>query len=497
MRSLKARLVTLWTLSLLSSLVLGLLLVSLHRQSTAAQVGRTEAVLARACDMIRDRFGFYATNWHGPASGVPDDALRRDLVAVLNVALARQEGVEGGVWAAGAGSLAYAFPTYEGSGPKTDLPSAEAAPIAAINAAVRREERTVSQSVVTRSQSLLLAACPLDGPVPGLTAWTMGRVRAAEGLQPLQLGLPALLALLVLTTGLLGRTLFVWGRHLRGIEAALGGMKAVDLPVITRSGERELDRVVDALNLAGTRLAEARREADALAGRVARAERMAALGRVAAGVAHEIRNPIAAARLQGENALAGDDGRRRQGIADMLAQLGRLDDLVSELLAMTQRVQPRPTAQDPAAFLHALAARHAAVAARSGLSLDVAAEGGPACFDPAVVARILDNLVGNALRHATPDGTVALSAVRDGGVLSFGVADSGDGIPPGIADRLFEPFVTGRADGTGLGLAIARELADAHGGRLRLRNRGGPCAMTQFVLELPQDSPCPPASPSS
>ena len=76
--------------------------------------------------------------------------------------------------------------------------------------------------------------------------------------------------------------------------------------------------------------------------RVARAERLAGLGRVAAGIAHEIRNPIAAARLQGENALAGDDARRRQAITDMLGQIDRLDGLVGELLAMTQRVDPQP-----------------------------------------------------------------------------------------------------------------------------------------------------------
>jgi signal transduction histidine kinase len=105
----------------------------------------------------------------------------------------------------------------------------------------------------------------------------------------------------------------------------------------------------------------------------------------------------------------------------------------------------------------------------------------------------MDNLLTNAIRHAPDGGTVVLAVERRAGLLTLVVEDTGAGVPPGLADRLFEPFVTGRADGTGLGLAIARELADAHGGRLILRRVGGEQAGhgAVFALELPQEDTWP------
>jgi signal transduction histidine kinase len=470
-----------------------ILLIQLYRQSTEAQVGHAEAVVARACDLIRDRYGFYAAGWSGPGPVPPDERLRGDLTAAVSLALAHQDGVEGGIWQLDSGPLAYAYPTYEGTGPKTDLPAAERDRIQAVNQRAARDEQPSDQRTVSRSQTLLLHACPLSGPISGLTGWTMTRVQAEQGLHPLQLGLGVLLGLMVLMSVWLGRMLVVWGRHVRGIEAALASADQAGMPSVPRTGERELDRIIDALNGAGERLAKARQESDRMVIRVARAERLASLGRVAAGVAHEIRNPIAAARLQGENALAGDDARRRQAITEMLGQIHRLDALVSELLAMTQRVDPRPFRVDLAAFFTSQIARHKDIAGAKRLFVGVRDADGPATFDPAVVGRILDNLLTNAIRHAPNGGSVTLAAERSPGHLTLTVEDSGEGVSPDMAEHLFEPFVTGRPDGTGLGLAIGRELADAHNGRLVLRPRS-PGQGAVFALELPQPSELPETS---
>lgn len=512
MRSLRSRLLVLWLLSLLACAAVGLLLMQLYEQSTSAQTGQAEAVVARACDLIRDRYGFYVTRWRGPAApageaappgdAMPfgDPALRRDLAAVVSLALARQDRVEGGLWQAEAGSLAYAFPTYPGGVAKTDLPAAEAERIRAVNEQAAREEQPVARRWDSRAQVLLLQACPLGGPIPGLTAWAMTRVQAAPGSQRLRLGLGALLALVLGSSGWLTWLVVLWARHVGAIEAALARDDSGGIPVLGPTGERELDRIVAALNDAGRRLSASRRRAEELTSRVAATERLAALGRVAAGVAHEIRNPIAAMRLRAENALAGDDARRQRALTDMLGQITRLDGLVSELLAMTQRREARPEPVALGPFLAACAERHRDEAARRGVAIATDTSVERACLDPEIVGRILDNLLLNAFRHVG-GGRVEMTATRvpghGSGRLRILVSDTGPGVAPELRAHLFDPFVTGRPDGTGLGLAIARELAEAHGGRLSLLRPGGqaPEEGAAFALDLPQgdlpqEGPC-------
>ncbi len=452
-------------------------------------MGHAEAAIVRACDMIQDRYGFYTVGWSAQASTLSDERLRADLATVVAVALAHQDGVEGGIWQTVSGSLAYAYPTYEGSGPKLDLPAAERDEIQAANERAARDEQPVEHRTSSKTQTLLLHACPLRGPIAGLTGWTMTRVQSAPGLRQLQLGFGVLLALMLAMSALLWRTLSVWGRHVRSIETALAKSAPGGTLSAPRTGERELDRIIDALNDAGERLAKARAESDEMGIRVARAERLAGLGRVAAGIAHEIRNPIAAARLQGENALAGDDRRRSQAIIDMLGQIARLDAHVAELLAMTQRAEPHVVRIDLAAFLADRVAPLQDIASAKGVTIAVRGAEGSVCLDPAIIGRVLDNLIINAVRHVLPGGAVTLAAERDPELVTLTVEDSGPGVAPEMQDRLFEPFATGRADGTGLGLAIARELADAHGGRLVLRPpTAGSGAV--FALTVPQEGAC-------
>lgn len=457
----------LWVFSLAACVAAGALLVQISGQSTAAQIQRGEAVVARACDLIRERYAFYATDWRGPVPALDDPGLRADLEAAVSLALARQPGVEGGIWQTEAGSLAYAFPTYVGTGLKTDLAAAEIANIRAANEQAVREEAAVARMSGTGTQNLLLHACPLPGPIDGLTAWTIARVPVAGAADGLRAGLLLLFALMLGMSAWLAWLLRVWSRRVGAVEAGLAQHADDAPPMLPRTGERDLDRIVDALNQAGGRLIAAQRRSAELSARVVRAERLAALGRMAAGVAHEIRNPLAAMRLRAENGLAGDDGRRRRALAAVLEQIARLDRLLAELLAMTQRRDPAPELIETGTLLSSCVERHAeqAVAARVRLCAEGA---GTARIDVSLIGRALDNLLANAIRHTPPGGQVTLRAEHSGAALRLTVADTGPGVAPDLRGTLFEPFVTGRADGTGLGLAIARELVEAHGGRLSL-----------------------------
>ena len=393
-------------------------------------------------------------------------------------------GVEGGIRLRGDERLAYAFPTYQGAGPKTDEPEAELPRIGSVNREALAQGGPVFSRFDASSQILLIAACPLSGPIPGLTGWAMTRVItfAGDSYRLLMAGIGVLLAAVLGAAALLTRLTLSWSRHVGRIEAALKTHEVSRLPTLPMTGERELDRIVTALNDAGQRLALARDRADDLARQLAAGERLATIGRLAAGVAHEFRNPIAAMRLKAEGGICGDAARKDQALSSILGQVDRLDDLLRRLLSVTAREETRRVAVKLAPFLQACAAAHRELANAKGVALESRADVDEGKFDPKQMRNALDNLVLNAIEAAPANSVILLAATSAGESLTLSVHDDGDGPPAAVRERLFEPFVTGRADGVGLGLSIAREIAGAHGGVARLAECD---AGTTFEIVLP------------
>jgi signal transduction histidine kinase len=483
MRSLRSRLWVLWALAAVASVGVGVLLVQLYEQSATAEIGHAEAVVANACDTVQARYAFYVRGWDGGGASYTDPALRNDLAAVVADALFESPDLEGGIWQSELGSIAALGP----AGRVARILPIDAAAIAEASPTASDSGQVVIRTFDAPAGQTVLAVCSLKSPLPGLTAWVRTLTRSGQSFIRLRLGLALLLFLVLGMSFWLSWLMLIWSRHVGRIEATLAQRDSQVMPALARTGERELDRIVDALNEAGRRLEEGRERAQELARRVAAAERLASLGRVAAGVAHEIRNPLASMLLKAENALAGDDERRCLALTGMLGQITRLNTLVGELLAFAQPRQPVLREVRMAEFLAERVEEHRDAVEAAGATLVTHSEVAAARLDPDLVTRVLNNLIGNAIQHAKPGTQISVSATRVSENMCLTVADTGVGIDPQLRGTLFEPFVTGRPEGTGLGLAIAREIAEAHGGRLVLRHPGGtaPGDGAVFLLELP------------
>ena len=275
---LRFRFLGLWMLSFVACVAVGLLLTLLDQQSTASRVSRAAATLAKGCDSIRDQYRVESIKWPESRLDLSDATLRANLLATVNLSLAGQDRVEGGVWQKESGSLAYAFPTYAGTGPKTDLPAAEHDAIAGVNEEAARSGLPVDHQSPSAEQTLLLRSCPLPGPIAGLTAWTMTRVDVAPYFDQLRLGLGVLLGLMALMSAWLGRVLILWARYTRTVEAAPSVVSVRGAAVSL--GEREIERALVARR-DGQSPVVALREPESLAAQLTHVERLA-LGLVGA-----------------------------------------------------------------------------------------------------------------------------------------------------------------------------------------------------------------------
>ncbi len=205
---------------------------------------------------------------------------------------------------------------------------------------------------------------------------------------------------------------------------------------------------------------------------VLQSESLASLGELAAGVAHEIRNPLgmiasAAQMLGGAEALPARD---RELLDVVRAESSRLAAIVSEFVNFASPPRPSPTATDAAALLERTATLLRPEAERRRIALEVAADAPLPKLraDPELLFRALANLALNALQVQQPGGWVGLRARREPGAVVLEVADRGPGIAEDDVPRVFQPFFTRRPGGTGLGLSIVQRIVAANDGRIRV-----------------------------
>jgi two-component system sensor histidine kinase FlrB len=228
-------------------------------------------------------------------------------------------------------------------------------------------------------------------------------------------------------------------------------------------------------------------EARRLQQQLERHKRLSAMGEMAAGLAHQLRTPLATALL-----YAGNLGRaqlpevERMRFADKaLARLRDLERMIQDMLTFVRGV---PVAQEtiPAAeLLHELAQVMEPQMASRGVRFAVraAVDGAQLRGNRKALTGALSNLLDNALLACGTSGEVRLEGEADVDAVVIRVEDTGPGVEPEVQERLFEPFFTTRSEGTGLGLAIVRSVVEAHGGEVRVESAPG--RGSTFIVRLP------------
>ncbi len=243
-----------------------------------------------------------------------------------------------------------------------------------------------------------------------------------------------------------------------------------------------------------------------------RRDRLAALGEMAAGIAHEIRNPLNVMRNAAQRLLRATpegSGEEREMSRFIVEEVDRLSRVVTQFLTFARHPLPEPQPTDVNALVRrtvdALEPEADAAGVRVDLHLDPALR--PAHLDPEQGYRVLMNLMQNAFQQMAPAGTGVLTLrtrniapaeeEADGaaGFVQLEVQDTGPGIPADHLDRVFNPFFTTRENGVGLGLSLVHNIITAHDGEITVTSTEGSGAA--FVISLPTSTTAPTPAPAT
>jgi two-component system, LuxR family, sensor kinase FixL len=210
------------------------------------------------------------------------------------------------------------------------------------------------------------------------------------------------------------------------------------------------------------------------------------LGEMAAVIAHEVKNPLAAVRgaIQVIGTRLGAASREAAVVTDIIARIDTLNELVRDLLLFARPPQPRPLPVDVRSVLSMTVDLLRGDDTHAAVRVTIAGEAPPIMADVELLKIVFLNLLINSAQAMKGQGGITIDVSSDGGFCRVVVTDSGPGIPLEIRSRLFTPFVTTKSRGTGLGLSTVKRLIEAHHGEIRVDSPAGGGACVTVALPL-------------
>ncbi|MGC2464170.1 MAG: ATP-binding protein [Candidatus Acidiferrum sp.] len=491
-----------WQIALLGTLVFVLFLsvlfaafATLRYTKSAVLSGEKKHLIAITQNLAReydDKAEFSRQNKELPPLNNPTAASSREVLTLLSrVVLQNVEGVKGGFYAtAGETLLGESFSVTDlspGNSVIDEPPADQRADILEAAKGAVETHQPSERVLSSRSNIILIEAVPIrDGYSVIGSAWTIKRLSVLPGanrfrayLITVALGIAALASVLL--------TLLVIHNLQGGVRKIEGGLRGLEQNLASQidseSDPEEIQRISQAINRLGVALKGNMERERQIEGQLRHAERLASLGRLVAGVAHEVRNPLATIRLRVQMCRRDTDNPHvKESCAVALEEIERLNGMVNRLLNFARPVQLYCEPADLRNLIEERMETFREWAQRRGvtLSTELPRNSLSLQLDKNRMAQVFDNVIQNAI-EAMSDGGGTLSVtlapppnVPSGGSgICVEFRDTGKGMNSSVVRQVFDPFFTTKPSGTGLGLSICHELVQAHGGAIQLDSEEG------------------------
>jgi signal transduction histidine kinase len=271
---------------------------------------------------------------------------------------------------------------------------------------------------------------------------------------------------------------------LRTLFLPVIGYLTYQLAQANQAEKNKAQQAVEELASANRSLQEAQAE-------VRRAERLAALGQLTAGLAHELRNPLGTMKTSAEllsRQVARENALAKEMAGFIASEVDRTNSLITRFLDFARPQHLKLATSDITLMLDDAIARFEREQKNMGTSVTVfknySPDVPPVRFDAELMERVIANLLVNAAQASPPGGVVTVKTLSDDAEVEVAVIDRGSGIDPKNIENIFNPFFTTKSDGIGFGLAIISKILDEHGGRITVESALGEGSVFRVFLPL-------------